>query len=559
MARLVLFLTLILAGFAGEVSASAGSAVRGLLMAPGSGAVRALVIGIDHYRSVQTLRGAAADARDIEASMRRMGAQDVTSLIEEAATRASTLRELDGLVARSRKGDLVFITLAGHGSKEEERVKGSSRDGYDELFLLVGFDPKTASGGNEKILNHEFHHYIKLIEGKGAQVVFVADTCYGGGMAREVPLGAPNVTYRQVRYRLAPGADVLKPVSTPAEAFLTELDFDQTAFLAAVDSDTKAPEILINGAYRGALSYAIARAIEGAADQKHDGRITLHELFDYTRSVVYQLSDERQTIVALQSPARDVDRDVVMEVAARSVGSAPGAPAAAQMPVTSSASVVPSAFVTPATTERLPLRVASMTDRKAALAGLRPWLTPFEVVDADDAPDITWDPVGLDAYGGSDKVAVDVTAEDLPGVIDRTAAVRDVKELVVKSPLDVTVLPDAALHRRGSQVEVVVPTVAGSNLLLLDITGVGEVQLLYPMAPNAAPLSQAEFRLPFRVRDPYGADEVLAITSKRSLQALVNAVRELDQRRSAGRLAEAIGRFAPADVRLGLVGLFTAP
>ena len=49
---------------------------------------------------------------------------------------------------------------------------------------------------------------------------------------------------------------------------MTELDFDQTVFLAAVDRKTKAPEVEIPGipGLRGALSYAVARAIEGYAD-----------------------------------------------------------------------------------------------------------------------------------------------------------------------------------------------------------------------------------------------------------------------------------------------------
>ena len=55
--------------------------------------------------------------------------------------------------------------------------------------------------------------------------------------------------------------------------YLTELDFDRTDFLAAVDRRTKAPEVSIPGVQglRGALSYSIARAIEGKADADGDG------------------------------------------------------------------------------------------------------------------------------------------------------------------------------------------------------------------------------------------------------------------------------------------------
>ena len=54
-------------------------------------------------------------------------------------------------------------------------------------------------------------------------------------------------------------------------------------------------------------------------DEKHDGKTTLRELFAYARKVVYQLSDERQNIVTLESPHRDLDRDVVLQWGDRGV------------------------------------------------------------------------------------------------------------------------------------------------------------------------------------------------------------------------------------------------
>lgn len=516
-----------------------------VLMAPGRGEVRALIVGIDRYLHVNPLRGAVADARDIEASLRAMGSQDVTSLIDASADRASLIGELNRLEARTRQGDLVIITLAGHGSKEDERVKGSSSDAADEVFLLNGFDPKTGPGGAEKILNHEFHHYIKLIENLGAEVIFVADTCYGGGLAREIAPGSSEITYRQVpRYRLA--EDDLKPVSSPADALLTNLDFHRTTFLAAVDSETKAPEVMIGNVYRGALSYAFARAIEGAADEKRDGKITMRELFAYTRKVVYQLSDERQNIVTKESPSQDLDSEVVLEMGARGVPRPEPVAVAAK-------------FNPPSAAAPTPVRLASLTDRTSVFAGLLPLRSPFEIVAADAAPDLIWDPVAHEAIAGGDKVALDVDLDDLPGVIDRTAGVRDLKTLVVRSPQALRVLPDASLHRKGTRIEVEVGDLAGRSLVMADITGSGTVQMLYPMKPAETASRSGDLRIPFVVRDPYGADQVVAITSTAPMDGLVTALRALDKRRSAGEVADVIRRFGPPDARIGLVGLFTVP
>src|SRR6202007_2836549 len=61
-----------------------------------------------------------------------------------------------------------------------------------------------------------------------------------------------------------------------------------------------APEVPIPGesTFRGALSYAVARALEGAADENHDRHITKDELFRYVSQVAYQLSDQRQHVSA---------------------------------------------------------------------------------------------------------------------------------------------------------------------------------------------------------------------------------------------------------------------
>jgi hypothetical protein len=174
-----------------------------------------------------------------------MGAKDVTTLIDAKADRAGILREIDGLIRRTRPNDLIVLSIAGHGTQEPERVKGSEPDGMENVFLLAGFEP-SPTGSQQRVLGKEFNHFIKQLELKGARVMFVADTCHGGGMAREVDPRGGEMSFRQVpSYRLT--NDTLKPVTTTSEAFTTELDFDRTDFLAAVDRKTKSPEVSIPG------------------------------------------------------------------------------------------------------------------------------------------------------------------------------------------------------------------------------------------------------------------------------------------------------------------------
>ncbi|MGQ2187247.1 caspase family protein [Bradyrhizobium barranii] len=280
---------------------------------PDGAAVRALVIGIDDYQHVRKLKGAVADATDIVTSLKNMGVGDVVVLTNAQADRASVLREISALVERTKNNDLIFLSIAGHGTQEPERVKGSEPDGMENVFLLPGFET-TPTGSVERVLGSEFNHFIRQFELRGARVIFVADTCHGGGMVRDIDPRAAEMSFRQVpRYTLL--VDELKPVSDSNDP-KSELDLDHTAFLAAVDRYTKAPEVRIPGidGLRGALSYAVARAVEGSADINHDGKVTLKELFSNVRQVVYQLSDQRQNIVTISSPPQTPDTDVAFEL-----------------------------------------------------------------------------------------------------------------------------------------------------------------------------------------------------------------------------------------------------
>src|SRR4051812_43348566 len=93
------------------------------------GEVRGLIIGIDAYQHYRPLKGAVADARDIEAALRAGGTKDVVALIDAAADRDSVVREIGRLVTRTQPNDLIILTIAGHGAQEPERVKGSEPDG----------------------------------------------------------------------------------------------------------------------------------------------------------------------------------------------------------------------------------------------------------------------------------------------------------------------------------------------------------------------------------------------------------------------------------------------
>ena len=140
--KIVLTLSLIAVASACFDGARAASELK--LSSPEGGEVRALVIGIDEYQHVRQLKGATADARDIESSLRSMGVHDVTALINAQAERSSVLQEISAMVERTRTNDVVLLSIAGHGTQEPERIKGSQPDGMEDVFLLPGFEPTLA-------------------------------------------------------------------------------------------------------------------------------------------------------------------------------------------------------------------------------------------------------------------------------------------------------------------------------------------------------------------------------------------------------------------------------
>ncbi|MCL2430858.1 MAG: caspase family protein, partial [Alphaproteobacteria bacterium] len=303
-----------------------------LLRSAVDGDVRALVIGIDAYQHVPQLKGAVADALDIDGALRRGRVTDITTLIDAKADRASVISAINGLAERSGPHDLVIISVAGHGAQEPERLKGSQPDGLENVFLLAGFD-KSATGSRERILGAEFYHFIKEFEARGTHVIFVADTCFGGGLTRDIDPRWEEMSFRQVpSYRLT--SDQLQPVTTAADELATDTDFDRTVFLAAVDRRTKAPEVQIPGiaGLRGALSYSVARALEGNVASRSDGSTTLQDFLSYLRQYVYQLSNQRQNIVTTAPPGENPRTDIVF----RSVmveNSPAAAPQAASDPI----------------------------------------------------------------------------------------------------------------------------------------------------------------------------------------------------------------------------------
>ncbi|HEY8064140.1 MAG TPA: caspase family protein [Methylosinus sp.] len=530
---------------------------------------RAIVIGVDRYEHAPPLRGAVADARDLEAVLRGRGARDLAVLVDSSVDRAAVSRAMEALLARAQKGDTIFLTLAGYGALEPGQAKGAEHD--EPAFLLPKYDRRDARKSGEKIPRAELDRFIDAAETKGARVFLVADASFGVGLSRAVDPRAAALVYRSLSDR---------PIATGEDSARARRDFERSVVLEAADPRSKAPEVEIAGAgYRGALSYAVARALEGAGDADGDGRVTTEELIAYVRQFTYQLSDQRQAIVALRPRALDASKDVIAQHAAplgrgvgvQAVGAPPAgeeedsAPAGGGLTITpltpKSMAIGPGQSLPPAKPAALPprpkepirLAVRGAAAERGMGAGAH---APFVLVGADAAADIVWDAASRDALAGGDVLAHNVDAHELDVLIDRAATVRWLKLVAGKGPLPMRVSPEG-LHRKGQRVEIVIGGVAGRNLLLFDLTGDGVLQLLYPLPTDPPVVQSSEYRLTVVAGEPFGADQIVAIASTRAMPQLETALRQLDRLRDPAKVVDIIAQFASGDAQLGAVAIVT--
>ena len=127
------------------------NAVEGIRISnPEGGEVRGLVIGIDAYQHVRQLKGAVADARDIQSTLKEVGVRDVTTLIDEQAERTAFLREIGALaeIRHERSDRAPCLVRQACGDLSKSGLVASDQDQVVAAFCeTFGVHSPDASGG----------------------------------------------------------------------------------------------------------------------------------------------------------------------------------------------------------------------------------------------------------------------------------------------------------------------------------------------------------------------------------------------------------------------------
>ncbi len=158
----------------------------GLLAAAAAPAYRALVIGINQYRTSQdgwtSLQTARADAEEVARVLASDFGFGVTMLLDGEATRANILNALDGMATTGRDGaDLIYF--AGHGYFDEKLQEG----------YWIPADARKRVEGREAKEDWLWNSTITRLVGASSarHVLVMSDACYGGSLFRgDAPLQA---------------------------------------------------------------------------------------------------------------------------------------------------------------------------------------------------------------------------------------------------------------------------------------------------------------------------------------------------------------------------------
>lgn len=215
------------------------------LTGPTAAETRAILVGVSDYDdsiNLADLRGPANDVRLLQSVLADQGVTDMTLLADgvagaERPTREAILTAFQNMANRAQAGDLVYVHLSGHGTRQADRG-GDETDGLDEVFLPA--DTARAEPGSNAIPNaivdDELGRAVNAIRATGADVWLVLDSCHSGSGLRS---GGPRSASRFVD-PASLGVDV--DASRQTEAEIIESDGPEPpggllAFYAARSSE----------------------------------------------------------------------------------------------------------------------------------------------------------------------------------------------------------------------------------------------------------------------------------------------------------------------------------
>ena len=529
------------------------------LSAPGGGVIRALVVGIDNYSKLAEgaqLHGAVADAKDIAGTLQKGGVSPVL-IVDGQATRQRLVDEMNKIVAASRAGDLVLISFAGHGMQVPEypQWKGLESRGVNEQIALSGFSMAN-DGSHEFIVNKELRAWLYRLDVKGVDVLVVMDSCFGGGMRRLDPRSG-ELRVRQLAGDASGSQSSFTPIPTiPVEASAEIKDMPHVTFLGGASSNSVVPETpgLAPNSSRGALSFFVARALEGQASTA--ATLDRNALFRYVPQNVRQSTNQRQN-VDMQPRSREpaIIGKALVNFIDKGAKDKPDLSGSGQKPFGNAQGFSP---------EVDQVRVAIVNGNADAFGAIVKHRAPFVEEHDPGAADLVWDPSRSEALSHGDLIMQRVDGNMMGAIVDRTFALKLIHRFSEPRTLDADLTGGGRIYVRGERPEITVRGAPSSGFVVFNITADAEVQMLFP-AQNGQngvcpPATGREWSCKLTVTEPFGADSVVAVALNKNSD-VIDWLNSHHGQRNAALLPEMLSKLLAADpsIRIGSVNLYTRP
>lgn len=238
-------------------------------IAPPSGAGGAIIVGISHYKELDSLQFAHRDAAAFAQFLKNQNVPDdnIKLFINQDATRFNIVDEIYNLTQKLQKGDKFFFYFTGHGDLE-------AKIGYENsLLLLHGCGAKNYFQGTEYLQLSELRTWFGELSKKGVEVIFIADACHSGGL-----IGGKEGLDKTQRALQESWQGITKILSSQANEY--SLEGKQW------------------GGGRGIFSYFLVNGLTGRADANKDKKVSLKELDNYLKTnVVREANPNTQTPV----------------------------------------------------------------------------------------------------------------------------------------------------------------------------------------------------------------------------------------------------------------------
>lgn len=227
-------------------------------------AKRALLIGINRYALPGAdLRGCVNDVENIASTLQQRFAfapGDLTTLLDEQATKAAMQQAIVDLVRSGQPGDVLYLHYSGHGSNVKD-ANGDEDDGRDEILCPHDLD------WDDPLTDDWLRRTFDTLD-PGASLTVVMDCCHSGSNTRAsglVPPDTPVIPRFLPNPRdVATGGAFTGTPKRPRRRRRSEdvhaVPLTEALLTGCRDTQTSA-DADIDGVFNGALTYYLVKAL----------------------------------------------------------------------------------------------------------------------------------------------------------------------------------------------------------------------------------------------------------------------------------------------------------